>query len=106
MKIASFQGEKSLSELVSRLYKIRGPRAEAQARAAEEALLRANPHLLDLESLPAGAIIRVPDVRGVKTADTGLAAANLPSDIVEAAGQAVSAARTAAEASVTLHETQ
>jgi hypothetical protein len=106
MKITNYQGEKSLTELATRLYKIRGARAEARMREAEAALLRANPHLHDLSSLPEGAVILVPELRGVKTAELGLAAANLPGEIVQTARQVLSALQGATGSSLTLQETE
>lgn len=62
MRLASFEGERRISDLVGRLYRISGPRAAARAREAQRALLEANPHLRELRRVPEGALIVVPDV--------------------------------------------
>ena len=65
MKIVTYQGERTLSELTHRVFDIRGRKAIERTRQAESALRRANPHLHDLKKLPAGTPVIVPDVPGI-----------------------------------------
>ena len=51
MQFAVTKGENELSELVSRLFNIKGRSAEATMKNAEAALLKANPHLTNILSL-------------------------------------------------------
>jgi phage tail protein X len=60
MQVAIFQGENSLSDLVARLFNLEGQGARAGGKAAEESLLRANPHLADLSQVAPGAVIVIP----------------------------------------------
>lgn len=62
MRLATYNGEKKLSELVARFYRIEGRASRAVTMDAEEALLRANPQLSDLKTLRKGAVIVVPHV--------------------------------------------
>jgi hypothetical protein len=63
MGITTFAGEKQISELATRIF---GDLKPAQRKAAEEALLRANPHLKTLQNVKLGAIVIVPRVPGLK----------------------------------------
>lgn len=83
MRIAVFRGEASVSELAARLYAVEDdgePRRQRLLRA-EAALVEANPQLENVDVLPSGATIRVPDVPGLShtsestpSADTAAAA--------------------------------
>lgn len=69
MRLATLKGEKTLSELVDRLFEIK-KQTEPEARAAAEAeLLRVNPHLKALNKIPTGAPILVPDLKGMEPGD-------------------------------------
>jgi hypothetical protein len=59
MKIAIFQGEKTIAELVARLFP-GSSRAPAKRKQATEALLSANPQLSDLTQVAPGAKVVVP----------------------------------------------
>jgi hypothetical protein len=60
MPFSIFKGEKSLTDLVHRLFNIKGPSAQSQVQQASDALLKANPQLKDLSKVPAGAPIAIP----------------------------------------------
>jgi hypothetical protein len=60
MKIAIFQGEKTIAELVTRLFP-GSSRAPAKRKQATEALLSANPHLSDLSQVAPGSRLVVPE---------------------------------------------
>src|SRR5208282_1212334 len=60
MRIATFQGEKSLAELVARIF-LGSSRAPAKRKQATDALLSANPQLADLSKVQRGAKIVVPE---------------------------------------------
>ncbi len=77
MRIVRLRGEKKRSELVSRLFVIRGPGSRKRRKQAQEALLKANPFLSDLRKLPEGTVIVVPDLpeepnECADTEDTGV----------------------------------
>jgi len=59
MKIATFQGEKSMAELVARIFP-GSSRAPAKRKQATDALLSANPNLADLGQVQPGTKIVVP----------------------------------------------
>jgi len=61
MSFAIFKGEKNMSELVSRLYRLQGKGSQATAKHAAEALLAANPQLKDFGKLAPGSPIILPD---------------------------------------------
>jgi hypothetical protein len=59
MAIATYRGEKSVSEITDKLYTKLTP---AQRVTAEAALIKENPQLSNIRKLPDGAILRVPDL--------------------------------------------
>jgi hypothetical protein len=60
MKFAIFQGEKTIAELVARLFP-GSSRAPAKRKQATDALLSANPHLSDLSQVAPGTKVVVPE---------------------------------------------
>jgi phage tail protein X len=60
MRIAVFQAEKSVAELVARIFP-GSSRAPAKRKQATDALLSANPHLADLSQVQPGTKIVVPE---------------------------------------------
>jgi hypothetical protein len=78
MNIATLQGERTLTDLVGRLYQVPDGgllswllcqstrETEALVKKAEDALRRANPILVNLGALPPGTVIVVPEVEGLK----------------------------------------
>src|SRR5512144_990024 len=71
MPITTLGGEKQVSELATRVY---GNLSATELKLAEEALVKANPHLADLKTAKPGAIVIVPAVPGVKPPPTAAAA--------------------------------
>jgi hypothetical protein len=59
MPITSFRGEKSLAEIADLMFERLTPK---QREKAEAAILKANPRLSDLSTLPRGAVLKVPDL--------------------------------------------
>ena len=103
MKIATYQGERNVSELAGRVFQIarlKGPQAKALAKAAEAALVVANPQLGDLKSLHAGALIIVPEVPGVEMAEKVSPTEGMATEIVEPLRQALRGAQLALETSL------
>ena len=60
MPLAMFRGETSIEALAARLFRLSSGNSQA-GRQATEALLRANPQLANLERVPPGSVIVVPD---------------------------------------------
>jgi hypothetical protein len=58
--LAFFKGEKSAGELAARLFQVNGRDPQA-SRQAIEALIRANPQLANLDRVPSGSVIVVPE---------------------------------------------
>src|SRR5271169_3236799 len=56
MSFAIFKGERSIKDLVGRLFGISGPQADKTASA----LLDANPQLKDISNVPVGSVLKVP----------------------------------------------
>ena len=69
MKISTYKGEKTLSDLVDRLFETKAPIPPDQRSKVEKALLQLNPQLEDLDAAPAGLAIVVPEVEGLKPAE-------------------------------------
>jgi hypothetical protein len=66
MQIARLQNEKSVADVVARVYGLQP--GDPRMAAAEKALVLANPHLSDnFASLPAGTPVVVPAISGVNT---------------------------------------
>src|SRR6516162_502826 len=61
MHFAIYKGEKSSAELVARLFQISGPDSAKAAQQAADLLLQSNPQLKDLNSVPAGTRLIVPE---------------------------------------------
>ncbi len=55
----------TVPDLVRRVFDIKGQGQKARRDAAVTAVLDANPHLKDLETLPAGTLVAVPDIPDV-----------------------------------------
>jgi hypothetical protein len=64
MQYATTSGERSVSELVTRLYGV-GERTAA-GRSADQALRKANPELEEIAELPRGSVVEVPEVEGAE----------------------------------------
>ena len=60
MTFAIFKGEKTIKDLVARLFQIEGPTANRKAKQAEDSLVAANPQLANLQNVPVGSKIVVP----------------------------------------------
>lgn len=60
MRLAIFKGEKSIEHLAARLFQARGGDTQASKQAAE-VLIEANPQLANLERVPSGSVVMVPD---------------------------------------------
>jgi phage tail protein X len=89
-QLAIFKGEKNLDELTARVFRVQ--RGGAQARQASDALLRANPHLADLNRVPPGAVVVVPDTpHDVNAGELLSPAGPAASDPVRAVGEQVTA---------------
>jgi len=67
MAIATYRGERSISEITDKLYSKLTP---AQRTRAEAALIKENPQLKNIRKLPEGAILRVPDLPELSTKTT------------------------------------
>jgi hypothetical protein len=65
MKFTTIKSETSLADLTHHVFDIKGSKSAA-AKGAQAMLREANPHLGDLTKLPAGTLVIVPDVPGVK----------------------------------------
>ena len=95
-RLAILKGDKNVGELASRLFQLKGGESQA-SRAAIDTLVRANPQLANLNQLPAGSAVLVPDTAaGPDAAETlppsGLSAVNtsrIASAVTTLAGVAV-----------------
>ena len=61
MRFAMFQGEKSVTDLANRLFRIQDPGSQAAISQTADALLKANPQLKDVGKIPVGSLIAIPD---------------------------------------------
>lgn len=71
MQIARTQNEKSVADIVTRVYGLQAN--DARAAAAAKALLAANPQLSNLSTLPAGTPVVVPPIAGVSAQSSAVA---------------------------------
>lgn len=60
MTFAIYKGEKNVTELAARLFRLRGAGSQAAAKEAADALLKANPQLKEISKVPVGSVIVVP----------------------------------------------
>jgi hypothetical protein len=68
MKFVTIKTETTLADLGREVFEIKGAKAAMTSKSAQAALREANPHIADLKKVPAGTLVMVPDVPGVKTA--------------------------------------
>lgn len=61
MSVAIYKGEKSMADLVGRLFRVQGKGSQVAVKQATDLLLHANPDLKDLSKVPIGAVITIPD---------------------------------------------
>jgi|SRR6476661_672195 hypothetical protein len=69
MRVTIYKGERQLSDLARRLFDLKGSKAKELTKKTETAILLANPHLRDLNHVPEGTLIIVPDVPGANRSD-------------------------------------
>jgi hypothetical protein len=69
MRVTIYKGEQQLSDLARRLFDLKGSKAKELTKKTETAILLANPHLRDLNHVPEGTLIMVPDVPGANRSD-------------------------------------
>jgi Phage Tail Protein X len=70
MQIARTQNEKSVAEIVAKVYNLEA--GDTRAAAAAKTLLAANPHLNNIVNLPAGTPVVVPQITGLSTTSTAI----------------------------------
>ena len=61
MRFALFKGEKSVTDLASRLFRIQGRGLQAAIQQAADALLKANPQLKNISKIRMGSLVAIPD---------------------------------------------
>src|SRR5436189_5995906 len=61
MRFVVFKGEKSVTDLANRLFRIPGGSGQPAIKQAAAALLKANPQLKDISKVPIGSLIAIPD---------------------------------------------
>lgn len=92
MPFAIAKNEKTIEELVSRLFSQDGKISKATAKQATTALLKANPQLEDMGRLPGGSLIVVPDTAPpLAPSESVKAPASAHSEAVARAQQSVDA---------------
>jgi phage tail protein X len=111
MRLAIFKGEKSIDDLAARLFRVKAGDPQA-SRLATEALIKANPQLANLDRVPPGSVVVVPDTpHAVNAAEVvqpaTTAAADFARSVTEhvtafTTGLAVAAGNAAAQAEATL----
>jgi hypothetical protein len=98
MQIARTQNEKSVAEIVAKVYDLKPD--DARAAAAGKALLAANPQLNDIAKLPAGTPVVVPEIAGISAKSSatvdprGAVWLNVLGKLVDSAQQASNAQAT------------
>jgi hypothetical protein len=85
MPIATFRGERSVTELADKLFARLTPR---QREKAEAELLKANPQLRDIANLRDGSVLRVPDIPELRP-KTNRSLDNPDAQITNAIGEAL-----------------
>ena len=61
MRFAIYKGEKSVTDLANRLFRLQGRGSQAATKHAADSLLKANPQLSDMSKMTPGALITIPD---------------------------------------------
>jgi hypothetical protein len=61
MRFVMFKGEKTVTDLATRLFRIKGRGSQAAIKQAADSLLKANPQLKDTSTVPVGSLIAIPD---------------------------------------------
>lgn len=68
MKFVTIKNKTSLAELTRDVFEIKGTKSATATKRVHAALREANPHIADLKELPAGTVVVVPDLPGIKRA--------------------------------------
>src|SRR5262245_537945 len=68
MKFVTIKNETTLADLSREVFESEGVKAAKAAKNAQAALRDANPHIAELKKLPAGTLVLVPDLPGMKEA--------------------------------------
>jgi hypothetical protein len=87
MPFTTFKGEKSIHELVARLFPSRDKGSKTAAKQVVSALLKANPQLHDLDKVAAGSLLVVPDTLPPIASSEHVAASSQVVDIAVNAAQ-------------------
>jgi hypothetical protein len=66
MRLAIYRGEVEIAMLVRRLFKLKGQVSNEPAKAAEKAMLNANPHLRAMAKVRHGSLLIVPEVASLE----------------------------------------
>ena len=98
MKFITTKNETSLADLSREVFEIKGAKAARAAKSAHAALRDANPHLADLKNLPAGTLVLVPDLPGIKEAPAQ-SVGNVSGEMLKHLKQALAGAKTMIEKS-------
>ncbi len=61
MRFAMYKGEKSVTDLANRLFRLQGRGSQAATKHAADALLKANPQLGNISKMTPGTLITIPD---------------------------------------------
>ncbi len=93
MKILRLDAEAQVAELASQAFKFRANASAKTKKMATAALLKANPHLADVATLPAGTTIVVPEVPGLEAASDAKSAEGPGTDLLENLVTGIDAAR-------------
>lgn len=89
--------ERTLSTLVRNLFVLDGPTAAEDARRAEAAILRANPHLAERDAFRAGAVVVIPSDLGLSRTDRVAVREATPGALLEETADRIEQVRVLAE---------
>ena len=98
MPITTFRGEKTVADIADKMYIRLTPK---QREKVEAVILKANPQLNDLHTVPEGAIVRVPDLPELRP-KTNRNLENPDTQIADAVSDALTALDTRFDASMKL----
>jgi hypothetical protein len=99
-------GTANIEDLARKAYGLGAQSTDEQVRSAANALLAANPHLENIEQVPAGAVLAAPETPGLTPDASTSVAATLGAEVARVLHQQLPALQSAVRQSLELEQVQ
>lgn len=99
MRVTTYRKGEKLPDLVQRVFELNTPDAESRMHEMEKRLLEVNPHLVNVDRIPEGTLILVPELKEVRSSAEKLNASGAIDQVVGVLISMLQEAQVAFEAS-------